>query len=354
MVTDDVPTNAEIFKYDRTGIRGVVNYQTFGCRVFHEKLPTPDKLTPDVSVLRKTEFGGILKAPNGREIRYWSFSDPNSADPKERGPCFPSPTIRVRQGQIVHSTIDPNKNAHTIHHHGIEPTTMNDGVGHMSFETTEPYTYQFQPASAGTFFYHCHRNTPLHFQMGMKGMLIVDPPEGPGRVFEGGPTYDVEKIWTFDGLDPRWHAIRNHDAGMCGEDVGLNRYEPKYFLCSGAFSQTTLTDPRAVVTAKLGQTILIRILNASYSILRINMPTLDCDWVGCDGHPMGSPAAPWCDRSVYPRAVPWEMVPAQRTDLILQPNRRGNHLVEFEFRHWITGQIENAGRAKLRTRVVVS
>ncbi len=86
--------------------------------------------------------------------------------------------------------------------------------------------------------------------MGMFGLLIVDPPEGPGRVYQNGPTYQVEKAWVADDMDPRWHAIDDHDAGLCGMDVGLNRFEPKYFALSGVFSNKTMTDSRAVVTAK--------------------------------------------------------------------------------------------------------
>lgn len=333
-----------------TGIVEPITYATFGCNVFKESPATPDKVTPDVVIKRRGAENSDLRTPDGSKIKYWSFVD-SSLPLAQQIPSYPSPTIRVRQGQLVHTVLTSAKGPHTIHHHGIEPTTANDGVGHVSFEVNDSYTYQWQPQHAGTFFYHCHRNTVLHFELGMMGLLIVDPPEGPGRLFQNGPAYDVEKAWVLDDMDPRWHAMADHDAGLCGMDVGLNRFEPKYFLMSGVFNNKTMTDARTVVTARLGQRILIRLLNASYSVLRV---TLGCDaeWAASDGHGMGR--EPWCDTVMIPAGTPFEVSTAQRYDLILRPATRGTYPARFEFRHWITGQIQNNGAGVVQTKVVVS
>lgn len=327
-----------------------VTYSTFGCKVFKADPPTPDKLSADVQIMRRGAEAMDLVAPNGSKIRVWGFVD-TALPIEQQKPSYPSPTMRVREGQIVHTTLTTKKGPHTIHHHGIEPTTFNDGVGHVSFEVGDSYTYQWQPQHAGTFFYHCHRNTVLHFEMGMFGLIIVDPPEGPGRVFQNGPTYDVEKSWVADDMDPRFHAIEDHDAGLCGMDVGLNRFEPKYFLLSGVFHNKTNKDSRTVVKAQLGQRILIRLLNASYSILRV---TLGCDaeWVSADGHAMGR--NPWCDTVQISAGTPFELVTAQRMDLILTPPAKGQYPVRMEFRHWITGEIHKKGKGVVQTRIIVS
>lgn len=90
---------------------------------------------------------------------------------------FPGPTIRVPRGVVFHATtLGHGPPPHTIHWHGLEPTPMNDGVGHCSMEIGN-YTYQFQPNFIGSYFYHCHRNTVQHFEFGLYGFFIVDPPD---------------------------------------------------------------------------------------------------------------------------------------------------------------------------------
>ena len=193
---------------------------------------------PDRSFVCKF-FSRDLRFPDGLETEMWSFESEDS------GQRFPAPLVRVREGEIVHVIVEPSKGPHTIHLHGIEPDPRNDGVGHTSFEVTGSYTYQFRPqtneagdpnrGSAGTYFYHCHVNTVLHVQMGMFGPLIIDPASGRGRAFHDDPTgYDTraETLMVPYEVDTRWHEM-NHAAGLDGEDVGLNRFEPDHFYLLG-------------------------------------------------------------------------------------------------------------------------
>jgi hypothetical protein len=116
-------------------------------------------------------------------------------------------------------------------------------------------------------------------------------------------------------------------------------------------SNKTMTNPKTVVNATLGQNILIRLLNASYSVLRV---TLDCDaiWASADGHAMG--VNPWCDTKILPAGQPIDLGTAQRYDLILRPPARGTYKAKLEFLHWITGKVQNNGAGVIQTKVVVS
>lgn len=342
--------------FTRTSVLGQIDFSTFGCDVYKGSYPTPDALTPDIKFEREFYGNGKLKFPDGFEAEIWGFFDPLATNAYDRGTPFPSPTIRCRQGQLVHSSLKARKNTHTIHHHGIEPTTMNDGVGHVSFEVNGTYTYQFQPTVPGTYFYHCHKNTVLHFEKGMYGLLIVDPPSGPGRLWENGPAYDVEMPWVFDDMDPRWHGdgpLGEHDAGLCGTDVGLNIFQPKYFLLTGIPSARTRTDPRVTVRARVGQRILLRMLNASYSTVRYRMP-LPATLVSVDARGLGRPGSPWSKPVAIPANTPTEFTTAQRHDLIVTPTAPGTYRMRAEFLDWGSRAIQANGAGVLEATIVVT
>jgi FtsP/CotA-like multicopper oxidase with cupredoxin domain len=330
--------------------RDAEEFAAFGCDVVKKNLATPDRVAPDIRFEWDGPNGVDIQMPDGKKVRFWNFED--NLDKRSKN-LWPSKPLRVKQGQVVHSALSSKKNTHTIHHHGINPSPMNDGVGHVSFEVSGSYTYQFQPMSAGTYFYHCHKNTVLHFEMGMYGFLIVDPPSGRGTLYEGGPKYDVEALWAIDDVDPSWRNI-DHQGGLCGEDVGLDLFRPKYFMITGVPHPRTMTDRRARIQAKLGQTILIRHLNASYSVVSTTIQGLDATVYGFDGRPLLHASSPWVTPMFIPGGTPFETVSAQRFDLILKPTRAGRYPVRIEFRDWVTGEIHDAGRGICETVIEVT
>jgi len=134
-----------------------------------------------------------MKAPTWdlRTMMWFVFRDPdginNGTDPdtpptdgliiNPAQGAWPAPTIRMPRGVIYHAeTAGSGPPPHTIHWHGHEPTPMNDGVGHCSQELGD-YVYQLQPNFIGSYFYHCHRNTVQHFEFGLYGFTVIDPPD---------------------------------------------------------------------------------------------------------------------------------------------------------------------------------
>jgi FtsP/CotA-like multicopper oxidase with cupredoxin domain len=305
-----------------------------------------DPLLPDAYVELEFYNEYFIPTPDGKTIEVWGFMNPATGIKK-----FPSETIRVREGQIFHGMVKQHFGPHTVHWHGIEPTSANDGVGKLSFDVDSEYTYQWLAAEAGTYFYHCHRNTTLHFEMGMYGALIIDPPQGQGfvrRMDEIIP-YDHERIWVADEMDPAWH-VKDKSAGLnstieigpervpwSDEDVGLNDFMPEYFFITGVASDQTETDERIVVNAKVGETILLRIICAGYTYQTWTLG-IDAECVAMDGRTMGqnySPGAhcPYSYPYVYPAYTPIELTSARRLDLLVRPTQAGDYPVLVETRH---------------------
>jgi len=333
---------------------------------------------PDARFVRKF-FSRDLRFPDGREYEIWCFEDDRS------GRRFPAPPIRVVEGQVVHVTVEPSKSAHTIHLHGIEPDPRNDGVGHTSYEVTGSYTYQFIPnvfdpnnkpnsGSAGSYFYHCHVNTPLHVQMGMFGPLIIDPRRGRGWAFEDDPVgYDVraETLLVPYEVDPRWHEM-NHAAGLSGEDVGLHRFEPKSFYVLGGDLNST-SPPRGdvavvgevLVPAPGGKPGLMRVNNGSYMPTTIQFDGgLVAEVISHDGRPLrvtaganaGAPVS--LDTRANPqRPGTLAFGAAERYDIRLRapstakPGDVLRDAMTVTWHDWITGRAPLATR-KLSVRII--
>ncbi|WP_337587489.1 multicopper oxidase domain-containing protein [Arthrobacter sp. CAL618] len=328
--------------------------------------------TPQTAVVLKF-FSRDLEFDDGNKFEIWSFESENS------GRSLPGPTLRPKEGEIFHATFTPSKGAHTIHWHGMEPDPRNDGVGHTSFEIGETYTYQWQAelgrpgdpnyGAAGTYFYHCHVNTVLHAQMGMFGALVVDPtvhpdyPVSPGarRAFVDGPEYDIatECILVPYSVDARWHEM-DHAAGLSGEDVGLNRFEPKHFyLLGGNLADPGDTDDRVWSLSTIQANVvpgerkptLLRILNANYLPNRMYFtdaegnPAQIAEIIAHDGRPFrdtsvpGVPSPP-CSAAGYPLLTSLlSFGAAERYDVMLTPPSAGRYELRVEWEDWITGEI---------------
>ena len=312
------------------------------CYVYPAAPATPGIVTPNVSFSRGVNMNGAITMDNGVQIPMWGFTD-LAADPGGMNFAFPSPAIRVTENQIVHTSLTIGQMwMHTIHHHGIEPSWQNDGVGHISWDVYNgTYTYQWRPAHAGTYFYHCHTNTPLHAEMGLYGGLIVDPiptpgdPAGTKRAFYNGPIYDAEVIWACDEIDPVWHNL-SWAAGTCGGDVGLNNLNPTYFVISGVDgANSALTKVAANIT--LGQTLLVRYICAGFHPQKIDFGGLTASVVASDGRP-------------FPAAVNMTSIEAhsaERYDCIFKPTTTGSWTVTVTFYHWVSGKVLGTAKTKI-------
>jgi FtsP/CotA-like multicopper oxidase with cupredoxin domain len=325
----------------------------------HEGSPVTEFLRPADKSFERKFYNAKLRFPDGLVTEIWSFEDATS------GRRLPGPMTRALEGDVVHVRLQPSKKVHTLHHHGMEPDPRNDGVGHTSFEVTGHYTYQWRPqvgepgnpniGSAGTYFYHCHVNTVLHVQMGMFGPMIFDPAGGRGKVFVDDPVgYDLgcESMMVPFAVDPRWHKL-DHAAGLGGEDVGLNRFDPtNFYLLGGDLNPAAPPPPKAsqvsickrVLTKPAGQQPgLLRMLNGVY------MPIVARFGGGLRGEIIAHDGRPLRDTSRRPSppiSVTTDKLAigtAERYDVRLRPPAgavKGDSFpITVDFLHWITGAV---------------
>jgi len=245
----------------------------------------------------------------------------------------PSPVIEGIEGQVVTVTLD-SMMPHSIHLHGLDVDQANDGVPSTSgyvaqmamggFGRVEGYTnlgtpfnYSFVAPHAGTYAYHCHVDTVLHFEMGMYGTVIIRPPDGSTNVaWAGGPAFDKEYIWHLHTFDSSWHQ-----GGGSVSGPGTVRHRPDYFMINGRDGANTLTDPTTAIAAAAGERVLIRTNNMGYQPGLVRLGGLEFQVIASDGRPL--PAT----------IVRTELLvaPGERYDLLLQMPPAANRTATVEY-----------------------
>ena len=343
---------------------------------FHKHVSPPtfnggplDRVEPTRRIGRKLAVNIDAVFPNGEKLKRWALED--TEDKSDSARTFPSKLIRTVEGDVVHASTQVSVNTHTIHWHGIEPSPVNDGVGKTSFEVSGNFVYQFATSHPGTFFYHCHKNTPLHFELGLYGAFIVDPKKpntaeaagiegppyktgGPGFCSAYNPPtnvrkYDVEVLWAVDEIQSNWFDL-NHDAFMQKDNpkdpIGaanfthdgiLNNFQPDVFTISGFLRKKNDTTPFNEVAAnvKVDQTLLMRVISAGYTVqeYRIGLPT---EVTSMDGYALGVSSSSYSKPFKLAANQPFRLTSAMRWELIAMPTQPGQFPVECRIMDWIT------------------
>ncbi|MBI2858441.1 MAG: carboxypeptidase regulatory-like domain-containing protein [Chloroflexi bacterium] len=405
-----------------------------------ESPSTPDRVEPTNPVPEVMAMAGYQNPPSrshtlqrdllhglkmstwdsAKELVFMTFRDGDN--PSTHDGNWPGPTIRVPRGVVFHcDTQGHGPPPHTIHWHGIEPTPMNDGVGHCSMELGQ-YTYQWQPNFIGTYFYHCHRNTVQHFEFGLYGMLFIEPPDAyfatlqnpsipighcrdgkrrtaanladfpqfPGwnsnLLTEADPLgqyltnphamtvpYDVEALWVLDDRDSVWSDLAP-DAratypklgdipgyevdfhGNAGGGVGpgkffaFNDFNADYWFVTGvpvpahrggsaAIPDDIVVPPalnsgvsgmQVPINAQVGQTVLLRLLDAAYNCLEITFP-IDIVIIAWDGRALGVPPYGMNHAYSVPAYTPMHISTARRFDALIRSDSEVHDFATVKF-----------------------
>ena len=149
-------------------------------------------------------------------------------------------------------------NGHTIHLHGADVATAEDGVP----ETGAPVngdTYTWTPTTemAGSYAYHCHVHTVKHLEMGMVGALIARPRNTSGAwlnqlTHNTATAYNYVQNYMFSTVDPAYHTAT-------GDSTVFADYNPVYFLISGNQGLTT-SAPAITLAAAVNRKVALRLI----------------------------------------------------------------------------------------------
>lgn len=224
-------------------------------------------------------------------------------------PTVPGPELRVSQGDLVRiSLVNGHDQPHSLHLHGITSVSQQmDGVPHTSHQLLpgESYTYEFVAMKPGTHAYHCHVQTYLHMDMGMYGVLIVEPRE-------------EERVWDSE------HTLIL-DEWDSGQDPASPVHAPKndHYLINGkAFPDV---EP---IRIENGEIARIRLINMGYEPHSMHLHGMSFLVVAKDGHELTQPY----EGDTLP------ILPGERYDILVK-GRDG----DFPFHDHIVGSVTNAG-----------
>ncbi|MFB6141246.1 MAG: multicopper oxidase domain-containing protein [Halosimplex sp.] len=219
----------------------VVDVDEQGGKVTMSTTPAYHEVHPEETM------GGPVALP-----AVWAFQ----AD--DRDPSVPGPILRTTEGEDMEVTLDntDGKRPHTIHFHGQRKTWENDGVPTTTGITVPPgekHTYEIPANVPGTHLYHCHYQTHRHIDMGMFGILRVDPKD-----YEPA---DQELFMTVK----EWDSSLNRQ--MAGMDASYSPRErnPDVFTINGKSAPRTLhPEDGSPVIVEQGDTVRIHYVNGGY------------------------------------------------------------------------------------------
>lgn len=323
---------------------------------------TPVTVVEKVDLSRRDVVLKNQESGANESIRMWTFSAGGTfswgggdGGSNDANAPFPGPVLVFRESDTVNYTFRdtcpcerrPSSHpyaGHTIHLHGLDVNTLDDGVHDTSFSILpgQSYTYKMQTREAGSFIYHCHIHTVLHQQMGMYGGIIVMPadsthqnlpfsPEAKyGETAASVPTFARQYFWVLSEVDKAWHdKAAAGDFGDSTQFAYFTQYNPKhFFMANYNIDVSTLktsdglhTGRGIVKTAKdglagkAGDTLLIRLGNLGYWNKRVTLGGLKFDIVSTDGKPMRNAShalSPLKDQ------VSVEAGPGERYDLMVK------------------------------------
>lgn len=178
----------------------------------------------------------------------------------------PGPVVEVGVGDTLNLTLNmmmaPQEPApysgHTIHMHGADVKTSEDGIPETGGVTTGD-TYTWTPAAGmeGSYAYHCHQHTVKHLEMGMYATLVVRPKNASGAFLNqinsnSATAFDYVQNYMLSTVDPNYHTA-------IGDSTVFADYNPTIFLIDGK-QGTSTSSPAITLAAVPSKKVALRLI----------------------------------------------------------------------------------------------
>ncbi len=269
---------------------------------------------------------------DGASVTFWGYTSSCMMGGVGQVPAMP---IEVGIGDTLNLTLSmmmaPQEaapyNGHTIHLHGADVPSSEDGVPETNGGLVNGDTYTWTPSAemGGSYMYHCHVHTVKHLEMGMYGPLIVRPKDTLGNFLnqltpDAATAYDYVQTYLFSSVDPAYHTAT-------GDSAVFADYNPVYFLLNGNEGKS-MALPAQSLTAAINKKVALRVIglhsvNGTFSIR--------------DGTGVPKPFTVYVeDGRQYPLAetvTGLDVGPGQRFDIIFTtPGAAGAWYPQFEYK----------------------
>ncbi len=215
----------------------------------------------------------------------WEFEPGKFMDAWTYNGVVPGPEIRATEGDKVRIYVKNELPQSTgVHWHGLMLPNSMDGVPFMTQPPIKPggsFTYEFQlrEGNAGAHMYHAHHNSAFQVTNGLLGPFIVDPKDRSTR-----PKHDRE------------YTLVLNDGPIGGFSINGKSFPATHPL-----------------TAKKGETILIRYMNEGLMIHPMHLHGMPMTVFAQDGYMLPQPYM--CDTL--------NIAPGQRFEVLVHATEPG-------------------------------
>ena len=196
--------------------------------------------------------------------------------------------------------------------------------------------------------------------------------------------YDVEALWVLDDIDSVWREQADHAHATFpehGDRPGINDdfrenvrgkhdffsfhdYNPDYFVVTGVNfpgrvgstvaikpgitippeQNSGVTGMQVSINARTNQTVLVRLLCAAYSKIKVTFP-FDVVVIALDGRALGVPPFGKYNQPYTVKAgTPIEMTTAQRIDVLFKAKNQLSVFAQVEFRDHLSEALLLTGK----------